>query len=361
MSEGVETLARELSEQVKRAAAGKTPLHIRGGGSKTFYGRAVAGNSRPLDVTGYHGIVAYEPTELVITARAGTPVSELEAALAEQGQMFGFEPPYFGAGATLGGMVACGLSGPRRPYAGSVRDFVLGVKILNGKGEILSFGGQVMKNVAGYDLSRLLTGSLGTLGVILEASIRVLPVPAREQTLVKPCTEQQAIEQFSTWGRYPYPITAAAHDGEVLYVRLAGAASAVTAAAAQIGGDPVRDSATFWKVVREHEHPFFDGNENIPLWRFSLPPATAPLQLSSSNTFIDWGGAQRWLFADLDADTAFAVAQAAGGHASLFHGGDRRGVVFQPLQPAVAGLHQRLKHSFDPAGIFNPGRLYSDL
>jgi glycolate oxidase FAD binding subunit len=258
-------------------------------------------------------------------------------------------------------MIACGLSGPRRPYAGSVRDFVLGVKILNGKGEILSFGGRVMKNVAGYDLSRLLTGSLGTLGVILEASIRVLPLPAQEQTLVRQCSEQQAIEQFSEWGRYPYPITAAAYDGEVLYVRLAGAASAVTAAAAQIGGNPIRDPATFWKVVREHEHPFFDEHETIPLWRFSLPPATPPLQLTDSKTFIDWGGAQRWVFGELDTDLTFATAQAIGGHATLFHGGDHRAQVFQPLQPAVAGLHQRLKHSFDPAGILTPGRLYSDL
>lgn len=361
MSDDLEALAGELSEQVRQATAGKTPLFIRGGGSKSFYGREVAGNSRPLDVTGYRGIVAYEPTELVITARAGTPLSELEAALAEQGQMFGFEPPHFGADATLGGMVACGLSGPRRPYAGSVRDFVLGVKILNGNGEILNFGGQVMKNVAGYDLSRLMTGSLGTLGVILEASIRVLPQPALEQTLVKPCSEQQAIEQFSEWGRHPYPITAAAHDGEVLYIRLAGAVSAVSAAAERIGGDPIRDTATFWKVVREHEHPFFDGHEDVPLWRFSLPPATPPLALDSSKTFLDWGGAQRWVFADFEPDMAFSVAGAAGGHAMLFHGGDRRSMVFQPLQPALTGLHQRLKNSFDPAGIFNSGRLYSDM
>jgi glycolate oxidase FAD binding subunit len=361
MAQDFEALAGELSEQIRQAAAEHTPLRIQGGGSKAFYGREVTGNSRALNIGAYRGIVAYEPTELVITARAGTPLGELETALAEQGQMLGCEPPYFSSQATIGGTVACGLSGPRRPYAGSVRDFVLGMKIINGKGEILSFGGQVMKNVAGYDISRLLTGSLGTLGVILEVSLRVLPIAAQERTLVRQCSEQQAIDQFSGWGRQPLPITAAVHDGEVLYVRLAGAASAVDAAAAHIDGDPIRDSATFWKVVREQEHPFFDGHEDMPLWRFSLPPATGPLKLTPAKTFIDWGGAQRWVFAELSPDAAFAAAQAVSGHATLFHGGDRGGRVFQPQEPAVARLHQRLKHSFDPAGILNPGRLYAEF
>lgn len=360
MSEDFSAIARSLSERVKQASADHTPLRIQGGDSKAFYGRAVADNSQVLDVSAYRGIVSYEPSELVVTARAGTTLDELEALLAEYGQMLGFEPPHFGAAATLGGTIACGLSGPRRPYAGSARDFVLGVKILKGNGEILSFGGQVIKNVAGYDVSRLMTGAVGTLGVILEVSLRVLPLPAQELTLVQPCHQQQALEKFSEWGRQSYPITAAAHDGEVLYVRLAGASSAVTAAQAQMGGDPIRNSATFWKVVREHQHPFFEDDEDSPLWRFSVPAATAAL-FGDAKTFIDWGGAQRWIFGDFASDAMFAAAQAVGGHATLFNGGDRHAQVFQSLDPVIAQLHQRLKNSFDPAGILNPGRLYAEF
>ena len=344
--------------QIQQANADATPLRIQGSNSKSFYGRQVADNSQVLDISGYQGIVSYEPTELVITARAGTPLSEIEAVLAEQGQMLGFEPPYFADNATLGGTVACGLSGPRRPYAGSVRDFVLGTKMLNGEGVQLSFGGQVMKNVAGYDVSRVLTGSLGTLGVIVETSLRVLPLAAMTLTLVQQTNEDDAIKRFNQWAGKPYPITAAAHAGEQLYLRLAGASSAVTTAASQIGGDEFTDGDQFWHALRELQLPFFQDN-NSPLWRLSVPPATAPMNLGY--TLLDWGGAQRWLISDGPAVNIFAAAAAAGGHAELFRGGDRTGAVFQQLDPVILKLQQRLKRSFDPQGIFNPGRMYQEI
>lgn len=353
-------LARELAEQVRQAAKATTPLAIQGSGSKAFYGRTVSEAARPLTVSGYRGVVSYEPTELVITAAAGTPLHELEAVLAECKQMLGFEPPYFAPGATLGGTIACGLSGPRRPYTGAARDFVLGVKLINGKGEILRFGGQVIKNVAGYDVSRLVTGSLGTLGVILEVSLKVLPRPTSEQTLVQTTREADAIERFNRWAACPYPLSAAAWDGKALYLRLSGAASAVAEAAEQLGGDhlPEPQAAEFWHGLREHQLAFFDTGQ--PLWRLSLPPASKPLALPGA-TFIDWGGAQRWLATDAAADTVFAAAAAAAGHATLFRGGDRQGPVFQPLGPTLARLHRNIKASLDPAGVFNPGRLYPDF
>ncbi|MFO1352991.1 MAG: glycolate oxidase subunit GlcE [Gammaproteobacteria bacterium] len=351
-------IARQFSEQVRQAAAERTPLRIVAGGSKAFYGRAQGANSIPLDVRSYAGIVNYEPTELYVTARAGTLLAELEAALAERGQMLGCETPHFGPTATVGGAVASGLSGPRRPYAGSLRDFVLGVKIINGRGEILGFGGQVMKNVAGYDVSRLMAGALGTLGVILEVSLKVLPLAADERTLLQQCSEKDAIEYCNRWAGQPYPISATAHDGEALYIRLSGAASAVAAASAKIGGQFIDNGPAFWRGLREHELPFF--HEPGPLWRLSIPPATAPLRLPGK-TFLDWGGAQRWLRTDLPDAVVFAAAKAVGGHATRFRGGDRQGQIFQALEPDALKLHQRLKHSLDPQGIFNPGRMYAEF
>lgn len=355
-----EEQALKLAEQVKQARQAVTPVIIRGGGSKQFYGRAAAVDSQLLCTGEYRGVISHEPTELVITAAAGTPLSEVEAVLADSGQMLGFEPPHFGASATLGGSIACGLSGPRRPYAGAARDFVLGIRMINGQGELLRFGGQVMKNVAGYDLSRLLTGSLGTLGVILDVSLKVLPRPAAERTLAQPASEAEAIDRCNAWAARPYPISAAAWDGELLYLRLSGAASAVTQGADQLGGDvvPAAQANEFWHRLREHKLGFFD--TDLPLWRVSLAPATPPLNLPGS-TLIDWGGGQRWLATDLAPDTVFAAAAAAGGHATLFRGGDRHGLVFQPLTAPLVRLHQRLKASLDPAGIFGPGRLYPDF
>jgi glycolate oxidase FAD binding subunit len=298
----------------------------------------------------------------VITARCGTPLAEIEAALAERKQMLAFEPPHFGEGATLGGAIAAGLSGPRRANSGGLRDFVLGTKLLDGKGEVLTFGGQVMKNVAGYDVSRLLAGSMGTLGLLLEVSVKVLPVAFREATLRFAMNETDAIRKVNEWSGQPLPLSASCwHDG-VLALRLSGARAAVDAALRSLGtahgGDIMPDCAGFWTSLREQRHAFFDGD--APLWRLSVPSTAGAIALEGPQ-LIEWGGAQRWLRADSDAATAERIraeAAACGGHATLFRGGDKRVGVFQPLAPAIARIHERLKAGFDPSGIFNPGRMY---
>jgi glycolate oxidase FAD binding subunit len=340
----------------ERVRAGR-PLRIRGGGTKDWYGQRLDGDV--LDTRDYAGIVDYEPTELVITARCGTPLAEIEAALAERGQMLAFEPPHFGSRATLGGAIASGLSGPRRASSGAVRDFVLGCTLLDGKGDVLRFGGQVMKNVAGYDVSRLLTGSLGTLGLLLDVSVKVLPRAPREATLVfDGVTEIDAIRRLNEWAGQPLPMSGSCwHDG-VLMVRLSGANAAVDAAIRSLGGDVMPDCARFWASLREQHHAFFEGD--MPLWRLSVPSTVGAIVLGSPQ-LIEWGGAQRWLRAPGDSATGErirATVRAAGGHATLFRGGDNSVGVFQPLAPAVARIHERLKAGFDPAGIFNPGRMY---
>ena len=351
--------AAQLQEQVIAANNVGTPLRIVGGGSKAFYGRHV--QCKALDVRQYAGIVSYEPTELVVTARCGTPLAELETLLAERGQMLPFEPPHFSGGATgvatVGGMVAAGLSGPRRPWGGAVRDAVLGVTLLNGNGEILRFGGQVMKNVAGYDVSRLLAGSLGGLGVILEVSLRVLPRPAVDVTLVQDADAGTALQRLTTWQGKPWPLSASLHDGERLWLRLSGTEAGVAAARAVLGGEVDEDS-TLWKKVRDQQLPFF--NQQQALWRLSVPPAT-PALLLPGEELVEWGGAQRWLHTDASADQVFAAASKVGGHATLFRGHDGHGTVFQPLAAPLLALHKRLKASFDPANIFNPGVMVEGL
>jgi glycolate oxidase FAD binding subunit len=346
----------QFRQQVLAAAAGKGALRIRGGGTKDWYGQALAGDV--LDTRGYSGIVDYEPTELVITARCGTPLAEIEAALAERKQMLAFEPPHFGEGATFGGAIASGLAGPRRATSGGVRDFVLGAKLMDGKGEVLNFGGQVMKNVAGYDVSRLLAGSLGTLGLLLELSVKVLPVPFSEATLRFSISEIDALRRLNEWGGQPLPVSGSCWVDGVLMLRLSGARAAVDAAVASLGGELVADAAPFWASLREQRHPFFGGD--APLWRLSVPSTAGALVLKGSQ-MIEWGGAQRWLRAPSDSATAASIratVSAAGGHATLFRGGDKTVGVFQPLAPAVAAIHQRMKAAFDPSNIFNPGRMY---
>lgn len=343
-----------LMEQVLQAVAAKMPLVIRGGGSKASYGRASAGT--PLELSAHCGIVSYEPTELVLTARAGTPLAEIESLLASRGQMLPFEPPHFGAAATFGGMIAAGLSGPRRPWSGAVRDAVLGVKLLNGRGQVLNFGGQVMKNVAGYDLSRLMAGSLGTLGVILEASVKVLPRPAAELTLVQEASASEAAERLLAWGRQPLPLSASLyHDGR-LWLRLCGAEKGVLAAKEAIVGEVA--GSDIWTQVREQTLPFFLGQ--APLWRISLPPAAKALDLPGE-ALTEWGGALRWLASDASPELIRSRAQALGGHATLFRGHDGKGEVFHPLSAPLAALHGRVKQALDPHGLFNPGRLYPTL
>lgn len=371
----------EFVARIKDAAAAGTALRIRGGGTKDFYGSEL--NGAILETRGHAGILAYEPTELVITARAGTRLAEIEAALAAQGQMLAFEPPHFahpspptplpaGEGsvvaaapeprlATVGGAVAAGLSGPRRGTVGAVRDFMLGVKIIDGRGEIQSFGGQVMKNVAGYDVSRLLAGSLGTLGLMLEVSLKVLPRPVEERTIRLELTESAALHALNNWAGQPIPISATCwHDG-VLTVRLSGARAAVAKARSTLGGEVLEDAAGFWASLREQTDGFFRLEDEAALWRLSLPSTAAALGLAG-DTLIEWGGAQRWLKTSMEASALRRVAAALDGHATLYRGGSpllrKTAGVFQPLSKPMAALQSRLKQAFDPAGIFNPGRMY---
>ena len=352
----MEHIAQHFADTIKDAAARRAPLRIRGGGSKDFYGREAAGEV--LDTRAYAGIVDYEPTELVITARAGTALAEIENVMRERGQMLACEAPHFGEGATLGGCVAAGLSGPRRPYAGSVRDLILGVRVLDGKGADLSFGGRVMKNVAGYDVSRLMAGSLGTLGVLLEVSMKALPLPALEVTVRREQSAAQAIELMNAWAGKPLPITATCHVGESLYVRLAGAEPAVEAARQKLGGELVEDGARFWNDLRDHRLDFFD--PAAALWRVSLKSTTPPLEVEGSQ-LVEWSGALRWIAGGADSAAIRERAASAGGHATLFRRGALDAEPFHPLSPAIARVHAKLKRAFDPHGILNPGRMYAGL
>jgi len=347
-----------FSEKIEKAAAAKLPLRIRGGGTKDFYGNALEGEV--LDTRGHAGVVDYEPTELVITARCGTLLRDIEKILEEKNQILPFEPPHFGAGATLGGCIAAGLSGPRRASAGSVRDFVLGATILDGRGRLLAFGGRVMKNVAGYDVSRLLAGSLGTLGLMLEVSLKVLPRPAAEQTLALEMPQARALESMNRWAGQALPISATAwRDGE-LRLRLSGAPGAVGAAAEKLAGDADsgQDAARFWDGVREQTDTFFAGD--VPLWRLSLPSSAPAVDLPGVQ-LVEWGGALRWLKSGADAATIRNATARAGGHATLFRAREKPAGAFAPLPQELARLHRELKQSFDPAGILNPGRMYAEF
>jgi glycolate oxidase FAD binding subunit len=360
-----ETVAEVNSAAQEKSNTAPTALTIVGGASKSFYGepRAITNaeheaNNLQICTREYAGIIDYEPSELVLTARSGTSLLEIERALAQRGQMLGFEPPYFGEHATIGGVVATGLSGPRRAAAGGVRDFVLGAKILNAKGEHLNFGGKVIKNVAGYDVSRLLTGSLGILGLLTQVSIKVLPVPLATVTLVREASQADALRLTNEWAGQPLPITATCwYDGR-LTVRLAGAQSAVNSATQLLGGQTLVDADDFWIAVREQTHPFFRGTN---LWRLSLP-SVAPATAIEANTLIEWNGSQRWLYSDQPAEVIRKAARVLGGSASLFRSNaPTTASRFQALEPVSKSIHQKLKQQFDPNNIFNPGRLYADL
>ena len=353
----MDQVLQQFRDRIMSATRSGTALRIRGNGTKDWYGQEL--NGELLDTTAYSGIISYDPTELVVTARAGTNLREIGKALAEKKQMLAFEPPRFDGLATVGGIVASGLSGPRRQAVGSVRDFVLGTVLMDGKGETLHFGGQVMKNVAGYDVSRLLTGSLGTLGLILEVSLKVLPRPFAQHSLQFAMSEQDALHQLNVWGGQPLPLSASCWVDGNLYVRLSGAQAAVDAAIAKMGGTDLPEAENFWDGVREQTHTFFSAQQQA-LWRLSLPTVAPPLALPGEQ-MIEWGGALRWLKTTADAETIRSVTANAGGHATLFKGGDKSVGVFQPLAPAVARIHRNLKQAFDPAGIFNPRRMYTDF
>lgn len=347
----------EFREQVLAARPARRPLVIRGSGSKWFYGRDCSGQT--LNTGRCAGILSYEPTELVITARAGTSLHEIETVLAEHRQMLPFEPPYFGAGATLGGAVASGLAGPRRPYTGAVRDFILGIRCLTGHGEILTFGGQVMKNVAGYDVSRLMAGALGTLGLLLEVSIKVLPQPEVEIYLSRPMDFESALKNMNAWAGRPLPLSAAVYDKQCLSVRLSGKQAAVAQARETLDMNETEGGLAYWQRLRDQQLEFFNLQDQ-PLWRISVPSTTGAMDLKG-DWLIDWGGAQRWLKSGEPMHRIREVTARAGGHATLFRGGAAQGEVFQPLAPGIRQLHLRLKQLFDPDGIFNRGRMYPEF
>ncbi|HLZ83633.1 MAG TPA: glycolate oxidase subunit GlcE [Caulobacteraceae bacterium] len=347
-------LTRELAGRVSAASAARTPLRIVGGDTKAFYGRAVDGD--PLDVSGHAGVVDYEPSELVITARAGTRIEEIEALLAQRGQRLAFEPPILGPESTLGGVVAAGMAGPRRPFAGAVRDSVLGVTVLDGKGEALRFGGTVFKNVAGFDAFRLMAGGLGCLGVLLEVSLRVAPIPAAELSRSFDLPWRAAQARLTGLMRRPLPLSGGAYDSRRLHLRLSGPAGAVAAAATGLGGEAT--PAAFWDDLRHRRLGLL---RTAPrLWRLSVP-RTADLSDLPGPAIRDWAGAEVWLDSDAPAEAIRRLAAQAGGHATLYRGATAGEEVFTPLPPGLLALHRRVKAAFDPAGVFNPGRMYEGL
>jgi glycolate oxidase FAD binding subunit len=356
---------QRLVDQVQTARSQQAALEIRGGATKAWYGETPRGV--PLDVAPLAGISSYEPTELVVTVRAGTKLADLESVLAQEGQCLPFEPPRFGVAGTVGGMVAAGLAGPARAAAGGVRDYVLGATLLNGRAEVLSFGGQVMKNVAGYDVSRLLAGSLGVLGVICEVSLKVLPVAPATATLRFDLDQAAAIRRLNEWAGQPLPLNASAWWDGTLVVRLAGAAAAVQAAQQRLGGEAIPEplAGAFWAGLRDQTDEFFSHAAEAvaggaTLWRLSLPSVTPPLDLPGA-PLLEWGGAQRWLCTRLPAAQVRASAVAAGGHATIFRALDKSAGVCAPMSAPLARIHRELKQAFDPDGVFNPGRLYPDF
>lgn len=370
-------ISNQIVERIEAARHDREPLSIVAGASKRFLGRT--SNGSPLEVAAHEGIVSYEPGELVLAARAGTRLTEIEATLAEHGQALQFEPPRFDGAATIGGTLACNASGPARPWSGSVRDAVLGIELVTGRAERLRFGGRVMKNVAGFDVSRLQAGALGAFGVITEVSLKVLPRPRHTVTLVRDFDAADAIVHMNELAGTAKPMSGACwHDGS-LYVRFSGAESAIEAAARQWGGERLDPAATpergetldptatpqrgetpsdapsFWRDLAEQRLKYF--RTGAPLWRFSVQ-ASAPLPRIDGEWLIDWGGAQRWIHGDFDKNELERLAESAGGHVSLYRGGNRESEVHHVLPETLKSLHLRLKDAFDPDRILNPGRLY---
>jgi len=365
-------ISQQLQEQIQRADKETTPLRIVGGNSKAFYGctNHQLVDAETLSLADHQGVLNYEPTELVITARAGTPLQVIEKLLADNGQMLPFEPPAYADSATIGGTIACNFSGPRRAYTGAARDFLLGCKLINGRGEILSFGGEVMKNVAGYDVSRLMAGALGTLGVLLEVSLKVLPVAEMESTQLFQCSSIEALDKLHAWSQTPLPISASSFHQSILRVRLSGADKAVHAAMQTIGGENQADTENYWQQLKEQKLDFFADTQ--ALWRISLASDADISELTGNNEnncLIEWGGALRWLKNDSDnhsfRDNVRQTAAKFDGHASLFRLDDKTSRhqedKFQPLTPGLLRIHKNLKLAFDPNNILNPGRLYADI
>jgi len=342
-------LHASFKEKVVESAANDLPLQIKGGGSKAFYGNPAKGEI--LEVAGHSGIIDYDPAELVITLRGGCKLVDVETLLAEQGQMFGFEPPHFSNDATIGGMVASGLAGPRRAFAGGIRDYILGAKILDGRGDVLNFGGRVIKNVAGFDVARLTVGSMGTLGVLLEVSLRVIPCFETETTL---CFEHENAEQHIRWinelAGQPLPISASLwHKGQS-QIRLSGSQQGIESATKKLGGDVCESP---WQDLRELSHDFFENQGNIS--RISIAP-TQSFSLDRDQ-LIEWGGAQRWITGECDIERMRERLQDKQGSLCLFRS-DHSVPVFQSPDEVTMVLHRSVKSKFDPARIFNRGRFY---
>ena len=352
-------LSQNLQEQVKQAIQRQSPLFIHGGKSKLFYGNHPI-DTKTLDISAHSGVISYEPCELCITVRAGTLLSELETLLAENQQILPFEPPHYLETATIGGAIATGISGPRRAYTGSVRDAILGVQMINGEGEIVNFGGQVMKNVAGYDLSRLMVRSQGTLGVILNVSLRLLPKPEANMTLIFEAEQNEALNYFKSMRTQQLPITATAWHDKQVSIRLSASENIIKSSKQYINGDELAEADNFWKEIRDHQHSFFQEN-NKPLWRFSLPPSSEKFARIDNEPLIEWGGAQRWVRTNAPVNIIQSIASSRKGYATLFKG-DLPGVTHFPvLEENLLKLHKSLKQKMDPHGIFNPNRMYQGL
>ncbi len=355
-------ISLELQNSVRDAISNNSPIYIHGGNSKLFFGNIV--NATPLDVSKHTGIIDYDPTELCITVRAGTLLSDIEKALDAENQILPFEPPQYTPNATIGGALATGISGPRRAYSGSARDAILGVKIINGEGEIASFGGQVMKNVAGYDLSRMMVRSHGTLGVILEASIRLLPKPKNEVTVSLEESQSFALDYFQSLRTQQLPVTASAWFNGQAFIRLSGSEKSLDyqlkKLTANTNAKPVDNTTQFWADIRDHKHHFF-GRTDKPLWRLSLPPASEEIKQINDNQLIEWGGAQRWVNTNTPANIIHNSANSRNGYATLFQGNIPETPCFPKLDENLMKLHKQLKKNMDPSGIFNPGRIYSGL
>lgn len=341
-----------LVRQIKQASSAKRPLHITGGGSKRFL--AIASDAEELSSATLNGIVSYQPTELVITAQAGTPLQVIEAALAEQGQMLGFEPPALSADSTLGGAISCGWSGPGRPYRGSARDFVLGAQVVNGKGEVMNFGGEVMKNVAGYDIARLACGAYGALGLLAQVSLRVIPKPEREASLIWQLPVSEAGLKMRELARQPWPITAMAATESELAVRVSGSEEAVVDAIAKLAPERLLDADPRWTAIKDLSWATLQPPDGCALWRLSLPPS-AP-EFDGTLIVSDWGGAQRWLHAPASEPRIADFCRQHGGHATCIDRRDGlRGSALAEPDEALKNLMRKIKQAFDPAGIFNPG------
>lgn len=350
--DALDEVVEQYQAQIQHAIDNKSKLRIVGGDTKSWYGNLHREpEAETLHTTLYRGVIEYEPSELFIRVRGGTPLSEVQQLLAQHGQMFAFEPPSFGESATIGGMVASGLSGPRRAYAAAVKDHVLGVTMLNGRAEMLRFGSKVIKNVAGYDASRLMVGALGSLGLLLDVTLKVVPKPQAESNLVFAMSEVDALQKLNQWAGQPLPVSASCYHAGRLTVRLSGAAAAVQAAEQRLGGQIIRDDIDFWISVREQRHHFFIPDPDLCLWRLSLPSSAPALSLRGKS-MIEWGGAQRWLWTHEDVSKVRDMARHLGGHATMFRYALSDTEVFTPLPQAIAKIEEGTRLAFDPHAVF---------